>query len=286
MQPDIGLVAARFLATGLLLVLAGVPFHLAINGKKVLAREVRGLIAVLAASALVASVWWALESVAAMASTSVLALDRATVLAVFEATPLGAVLAVRIAALACLIVAAMLAARTLPILFFALVALASSAWTGHSGAAQGGYGLFQRLLDVVHLGGASLWLGALLVFLASVLREDDGPSLVRSLSAFAVTGTIVVGALALTGGVNAVMIGSEGWSMASGWTQLLAVKVFLFLAMLGLAAQNRWRLTPALAQGVPGAERRLVRSLALEAACALAIVAIVAVLGLLDPAAS
>lgn len=286
MQPDIGLVVARFLATALLLVLAGVPFHLAINGKKVLARTVRTLVAAFAASALIASVWWALESVASMASAPISTLDRDTVLAVLEATPLGTVLAVRIVALACLIVAAMLAARTLPILFFALVALASSAWTGHSGAAQGGYGLFQRLLDVVHLGGASLWLGTLLVFLAAVLRKDDRTSLVTSLAAFAATGTIVVGALAVTGGVNAVMIGSKGWSMASGWTQLLAVKVFLFLAMLGLAAQNRWRLTPALAQGAPGAERRLVRSLALEAACALAIVAIVAVLGLLDPVAS
>jgi len=286
MQPDIGLVAARFLATALLLVLAGIPFHLAINGKKVLAQNVRVLMAVLALAAVIASVWWALESVAAMASTPVSALDRETVLAVLEATPLGTVLALRIAALAGLIVSAMLAARTLPILVFALVALASSAWTGHSGSAQGGYGLFQRLLDVVHLGGASLWLGALLVFLVSVSRRVGKPSLVTSLSAFAATGTIVVGALALTGGVNAVMIGSEGWSMASGWTQLLAVKVFLFVAMLGLAAQNRWRLTPALAQGMPGAERRLVRSLALEAACALAIVAIVAVLGLLDPAAA
>lgn len=285
MQPDISLVAARFLAMTLLLVLAGIPFHLATQGKKVLARNVRVLIAALAASALVASIWWALDSVAAMASTPVSMLDRETVLDVLEATPLGSVLAVRIAALSCLIVLASLTARTLPIPFFALAALASSAWTGHSGAAQGGYGLFQRLLDVVHLGGASLWLGALLVFLASVLRQDDRASLARSLSAFAGTGTIVVGVLALTGAVNAVMIGSEGWSMASGWSQLLAVKVILFVAMLGLAAQNRWRLTPALAQGVPGAELRLVRSLALETTCAFAIVAIVAVLGMLDPAA-
>lgn len=286
MQPDIGLVAARFLATTMLLVLAGVPFHLATNGKTVLVRNVRAMVAVLAVAAVIASLWWALESVAAMASTPVTALDRETVLAVLEATPLGTVLAVRIAALACLIVAAVLATRILPILFFALAALASSAWTGHSGAAQGGYGLLQRLLDVVHLGGVALWLGALLVFLASVLRKDDRTSLVTSLSAFAGTGTIVVGALALTGGINAVMIGSDAWSMASAWSQLLAVKLFLFLAMLGLAARNRWRLTPALAQGVPGAERRLIRSLALEAACALAIVAIVAVLGLLDPAAA
>lgn len=286
MQPDIGLVAARFLATALLLVLAGVPLHLAIQGKKELARNIRVVGSLLAVLALIASIWWVLESVAAMMSAPVSALDRETLLAVLEATPLGSVLTVRITALFCLIVMASLTARILPILLIALAALSSSAWTGHSGAAQGGYGLFQRLLDVVHLAGASLWLGALLVFLASLLRHGDRPSLARSLSAFAGTGTIVVGLLALTGAVNAIMIGSQGWSMASGWTQLLAVKLLLFLVMLGLAALNRWRLAPALAQGVPGAERRLVWSLGLETACALSIVAIVAVLGLLDPAAT
>ena len=73
-----------------------------------------------------------------------------------------------------------------------LVALASSAWTGHSGAAEGALGLAQRGLDVVHLGAASLWLGALLVFLASLKGPPDRPRLVERLSAFARTGTLVV----------------------------------------------------------------------------------------------
>ncbi len=144
-------------------------------------------------------------------------------------------------------------------------------------------GLVQRGFDAIHLGAASLWLGALMVFLASLAGQPDRPRLVERLSRFARTGTVVVALLALTGTANALLIGREGWSPTSGWSLLLAAKLVLFLAMLGLAAINRWRLTPALAANAPGAERRLIRSLGLETACALAIVALVAMLGLLDP---
>jgi putative copper resistance protein D len=281
--PDSGLVLARFAALAALMALAGVPLYRLIAGDRRLDRPTRRALAVLSVLAGFASLWWAAASVAAMAAMPLSALDRATLLAVLEATPMSTVLAVRLAALASLLACLALTPRSLPAALIALVALATSAWTGHSGALEGAVGMAQRGLDAIHLGAAALWLGALLVFLASLAGKAERPRLVDRLSAFARTGTLVVVLLAVTGSANAVLIGREGCSPASGWSLLLAAKLALFLAMVGLAALNRWRLTPALAANAPGAERRLRLSLALEASCALAIVALVAVLGLLDP---
>ncbi|MCB2046846.1 MAG: copper homeostasis membrane protein CopD [Novosphingobium sp.] len=285
MQPDLGLVAARFLSMALLMASVGVPFYLLTDGQVALDRRQRNALGFIALAAICASVWWACASVAAMAATPLFDLDRETLSAVLDATPLGPVLYVRLVAALCLIAILALWPRTLPAFLIAFVALASSAWTGHSGAAEGGLGLFQRLLDVFHLGAGSLWLGALLVFVSSVFRETDHNSLVERLSAFSRTGTIVVCVLAFTGAANTLLIADGDWSPSSGWTLLLAAKLALFAAMLGLAGINRWRLTPALARGETGAERHLLWSLCLESACAIAIVALVATLGMLDPGA-
>jgi putative copper resistance protein D len=284
--PDSGLVLARMAALAALLAMAGVPLYLLTAKQALLGAQARKAVAVLAIVSMLASVWWALASVAAMAAMPIAALDRATVTAVLEATPTGAVLSTRLAAGALLIAWVVLSPRAVPAAILALAALASSAWTGHSGAAQGTVGMVQRGLDAVHLGAAALWLGALLVFLASMASQPDRPRHVERLSAFARTGTMVVVVLAVTGSANAFLIGREGWSAMSDWSVLLAAKIALFVAMLGLAAVNRWRLTPALAANMPGAQRRLAVSLTLETGCALAIIALVAVLGLLDPGAT
>ena len=55
--------------------------------------------------------------------------------------------------------------------------------------------------------------------------------------------------------------------------------------MLALAAGNRWRIVPALERGEAGADARLRRSLLLEMAVGLGVVLVVAMLGVLDPAA-
>ncbi len=286
MTPDSGLVLARFVALAAMLAMAGAPFYCLAAKQPLLGRQMRKVLALLAVVAALASLWWALASVAAMAGLAMRALDRATVIAVLEATPLGTVLALRLTALVVLLACLAVSARSLPAALIGFVALASTAWTGHSGAAEGGIGLAQRGLDAVHLSAAALWLGALLSFLTSLRGTTDRTRLVGRLSAFARTGTVVVVTLTVTGSVNAWLIARPGWSPGSGWTLLLVAKLALFAAMLGLAAVNRWRLTPALAAGAPGAERRLTVSLSFEAACALAIVALVAVLGLLDPAGS
>ncbi|WP_315760457.1 CopD family protein [Sphingomonas sp. Y38-1Y] len=73
--------------------------------------------------------------------------------------------------------------------------------------------------------------------------------------------------------------------------QLLLAKLGAFAAMVGLASLNRFRLTPALGSvASSGAARReigaLRLSLAFEAALGIAVLALVAWLGTLEPVAA
>ena len=94
--------------------------------------------------------------------------------------------------------------------------------------------------------------------------------------------------LLATGIANTLIIAGLPMDFSTVWFGLLATKLGLFAVMLGLAAANRWWLTPALAQaltsGQPGSLRAIRLSLLLETGAACAIVAIVAALGTLAPA--
>ncbi len=240
---------------------------------------------VLAALALLgagASVWWALESVAAMAGVPLADLDQPTAEAVLAATPLGAVMEWRLTVLACVIVAAIVPLKVLRLPVMALagaVALCSMALTGHAGASETA---LHRWADGLHLLAAALWIGALAAFLTDALRRRAD---VQALARFARTGSVVVAVLVLTGVVNTLAIAGFPPVLQSRWFSLLAVKIALFGLMLALAAGNRWRIVPALERGEAGAEARLRRSLLLELAAGLGVVAVVAMLGVLDPAA-
>jgi putative copper resistance protein D len=283
---DGGLVAARAIAYGALLLAAGLPLYLMTAGRGMIAtarlRLAQALVALLAA---VASVWLALAGIAAMAALPLAALDGATVSAVLAATPLGAVLAIRLAALALMLLAIGLRLPTIWAALPAAVALATAAWTGHAGATEAALGTLHRLADVIHLLAAATWLGALAMLLAGVFGLAGADDVERRLSGFAMTGSVIVALLVLTGLANTLSI--TGWPvpLASTWTLLLAIKLAMFAGMLGLAALNRWRLTPAIAPGRPDAQRNLRLSLMAEAALGLGVVALVALLGVLDPAA-
>ncbi|MCJ2180992.1 CopD family protein [Novosphingobium album (ex Hu et al. 2023)] len=86
----------------------------------------------------------------------------------------------------------------------------------------------------------------------------------------------------MTGALNVWLI-SGGRMPGGDWLLLIGLKVMLFLAMLGFATHNRWRLVPALENARPGTRERLLCSLLLETACAVAILVAVAFAGLLDP---
>jgi putative copper resistance protein D len=275
---DASLVAARLATYAALLLAAGVPLYLTA------ARE-RGawrLAGAAAIAAMVASVWWVLEAIAAMAAQPVGQIDPEMAFAVLDATPLGTVMAVRLAALLAALAALWRCHMGLAALA-ASVALATMAWTGHAGAGEGGTGALHRASDVLHLLAASIWTGALTLFFAAAIFSQDREALLRRLSGFAVIGSAIVVLLLLTGIANTLAI--AGWPIdpASDWTWLLGAKLALFLGMLALAVFNRWLLTPGLVRDPTGNLGYLKLSLALETGAVFLILAIVSWLGVLSP---
>lgn len=173
------------------------------------------------------------------------------------------------------------------------IALASLAWAGHGAMDEGWRGFLHFAADIMHLMAAGAWVGALLSFLTlcrSAKGRDDFAVLARTSTGFAVTGTFIVAALVLTGGINYYLTAGPDLQLLyrSAYGQLLSLKLGFFAIMLLLAAINRYRLAPrimaALAKG-DGREAcaELGKSLKVEFACALAILSLVAVFGLLSP---
>lgn len=186
------------------------------------------------------------------------------------------------------------------------IAVATLVWSGHAGATEGAAGLFHKVSDILHLIAAAVWIGAIGAFLLLTSRRiladmPGGLDLAsRSLDQFSRVGTICVLVIIATGLVNGQMIiGAEnlGRSLTEPYGQLLLAKLALFSLMLALAAANRWHLAPALAivkagAGTDGldsaadkakAVSAMRRSLVIEASAALAILALVAWFGTLEP---
>lgn len=242
---------------------------------------------------------------AAMGGVPIGEIDRTTVNMVISGTTTGTVWQVRIAALLLVLYFSVVGWRRPTFALVALsitaaVALATLAWTGHGAADEGALGWFHLGADIAHLLTAGIWIGALcalclLIFrpAARMAREHVHLSH-RALEGFARVGTIVVGLLIISGLINSwILIGPSnlGALFTSLYGALLLVKLLLFGAMLLLAAANRFFLTPALAMALEkgdgsSAIRSLRRSLLVESGCAIAILTLVAWLGLLAPPAS
>jgi copper resistance protein D len=230
------------------------------------------------------------------------ALDRETLGAVLSETLFGRTWTVR------LVIAAALGAT----LFFArrktggaaldrtcaLLAgclLATLAWAGHAAAEQGADRLVHLGSDALHLLAAGAWLGALWPLarlLAHARRAADASALAfaaRVTRRFSILGVVSVGALILTGAANAwYLLGSVPALFGTGYGRLLLAKLALFAAMVAFAARNRLRWTPDLraASGecAPLALRNLGRNAIAETSLGLALLGIVAALGVTVPA--
>lgn len=178
-----------------------------------------------------------------------------------------------------------------------LVVSASFAWTGH-GAATEGSGHYPHLIGaILHSWAAALWLGALAALLIMAARHRPGDAscdrvLHHALHGFSGVGTVAVAVLILSGLVNSwFMVGIDqiGGLVTTPYGWLLIAKLGLFGKMLVLAALNRFHLTPDMAGALDDpddsrvAVSRLKRSLALETLVALALLAVVAVMGTLAP---
>jgi putative copper resistance protein D len=177
------------------------------------------------------------------------------------------------------------------------VVCASLAWMGHGAATEGVAGYVHLVADIAHSLAAALWIGALIAFVFLLLpsqgKFENDRVLYESLHTFSGVGSAAVAVLIVTGLVNSwFLVGlnrlSDFWMTLYG--QVLIAKLFVFVGMLGLAASNRYRLTPGLGYELKSGSSRLNalsalrRSLLLESAAALAVLGLVAWLGTLAPA--
>jgi putative copper resistance protein D len=174
-------------------------------------------------------------------------------------------------------------------------ALATLAWGGHGTATEGPMGNVHLAADIAHILAAAAWFGALVAFFWLLFRPGldlgDAAALRAALARFSKTGSCLVAAIILTGLVNFwVLVGIDnlGALFTTLYGQLLLAKLALFAAMIGLAATNRFRLTPALGRALieERPERAIAAlriSLTLETGFMLAILALVAWLGTLEP---
>ena len=257
----------------------------------------RASVAGLAALGLLLSTLSFLQMVASMSGATIAGIDRETFDFVLFETPPGDAFLWRSVALATALVAILLRSAKIGRLVVALgagVALGTLAWTGHAAVTEGAAGTIHRLADSLHLLAAGAWLGALAILVTLLfarIEDDESVAAARSaLAGFAMAGSIIVAVIVATGLINVWMIvGVDGALRlpATLYGQILIAKLVLFTAMLGLAAANRWRLTPRLASGNAssnsGGVRALRVSIALETSAAVLILALVAWLGTLSP---
>jgi putative copper resistance protein D len=174
------------------------------------------------------------------------------------------------------------------------IALASLAWSGHGALDEGWLRFWHFLSDILHLLAAGAWLGALLalVLMASGRIGDTRLRLLAdAVKRFEWVGALIVLTVSVTGVMNYLFIvGPRLDGVLFGtYGLLLAIKVLVFAVMLVLAALNRFHLGPSLQQSLRDgqhliAANALRRSVVMELALALLIVALVAWLGTLSPA--
>jgi copper transport protein len=144
----------------------------------------------------------------------------------------------------------------------ALLALASFADSGHALAVlppmQG------RVLMLLHGLAAALWIGALDP-LRRAFALDPGPVTAALFDRFQRLGFVAVAAVVASGGTMAWLLlprWSNLWDSSYGLT--LSAKLLAVLAMLAIAALNRFWLTPRALAGVAGMKPRLLLVLRLD----------------------
>ncbi|EXS70511.1 MULTISPECIES: copper homeostasis membrane protein CopD [unclassified Sphingobium] len=299
------LIAARFAVYVDLALLFGVPLFglYALKGsERHRLLPSRSLIAFLALFGLALSSVGFLLMAASMAGTGIGGVDRSILNMLLTDTPVGWAYQIMTAALLLAFAGAVAISRR-PVAVLALgsaagaTAVATLAWSGHAAATEGNAGTIHLLADILHLLAAGAWLGALLgltLLLWQAPRNPDEAMLrtaYRALAGFSLVGSIIVGLIVATGLINgALLVGLANLMhlTTSLYGQVLLAKLLLFALMLTFAVANRFRLTPrlgaAISRGAPGeAISELRRSVMLEMATAILVLAIVAWLGTLAP---
>ena len=302
---DLPVILIRFALYADLMVLAGMTafsFH-ALTAKERVSNilPLKWPAFVLAALGFVLSGFGMLVLVAQMTGSSIRTVDLEVLREIASESGIGTAWLVRMASMAIAVVAALAINRSSAARYVLLssvsLAIATLVWTGHAGATEGWVGTAHRLSDMLHMLASAVWIGGIAAFAWMLFRPvtaQSGAHLAvahRALDRFSRVGTIAVAVIVATGIVNCLaVVGFPHFTRLplTDYGKLLIVKLLLFAAMLALAALNRWRLTPALGVAVhndnpASALAGLRRSLLAEGSAALAILAVVAWLGTLEP---
>ncbi|MBI3635047.1 MAG: CopD family protein [Candidatus Rokubacteria bacterium] len=175
-----------------------------------------------------------------------------------------------------------------------VAALALIAGAGHAAAVEPG-AAGAMLVDALHLFAAGLWIGGLLplALLARAAAGEDGadarPYAVLAARRFSRAALLLVLVLLITGAGNALThVGNVAGLVGTPYGRLLLTKLGLLAPILALGAWHRGRVLPRLhgeaaREGRP-ALRRLAAGVGVEAALALALLAVVAAMGSTPPA--
>ncbi|WP_431203512.1 copper resistance CopC/CopD family protein [Bradyrhizobium betae] len=189
------------------------------------------------------------------------------------ATSAGPALLVAMVAMLCALLALRSAwyARALAIVALVGVGL-SLAMTGHAATAPPE--ALTRPAVFLHGLGVTIWIGALAPLAA--LMSRPAIATLPVVNRFSRIAGLAVGVLALTGlALALVQLERPSALVDTRYGLILSIKLGLVILLLGLAALNRFRLTPALARGEKAASI-LRRAILLECVLALAIFAVVA----------
>lgn len=239
-------------------------------------------------------------SIAAMMGQSIWSVEWAVVEAMIERTSIGWTFILRFALLLLALMAMPTRSRASATWTIAAIlyggALLTLPWSGHAAATEGGIGLLHRLNDGLHLLAAGLWLGAIGWFTVLVAQAHRGISrfapdlLLNAMHRFRPLGIALVAIVGLTGIINAELIyglSNSANVLRTVYGQLLIAKIALFGVMLLCAARHAAISTPPTAsKGMvgPGATLASLRaSLAAELLIAIAVLGIVAILGMTSP---
>jgi copper resistance protein D len=255
-------------------------WHVNARGRSSIERQVRKVISLSLAAALVFGYAWLLLEIHALAGTTDLAQTITAIPAVLFDTRFGQVLALQTVAMAGALIAAW---RRRSILVAALAGTAVMLEAGHSHAFAMAH-IPLLLSQMLHLTAAGAWLGELLP-LFIVVREAPLEAAWHAARRLSTLGTISVSVLAATAFLQGTLL-SGGLIGLTGtaYGAVLLLKAVLFAVLISIAATNRFRLTPAVA-GRDGekARRALALSIGIETGVGLCVVFAASLLSNLEP---
>jgi putative copper resistance protein D len=250
-------------------------------------RQLHAPVMVVAVAAVAAALVWLPLEVASIGDAWTEVFNFSLMGTVLDNTTMGHVWVARALIPILLIMAAAADRPPMPVLLaLSAVALASLALTGHAMMDEGPRAAVHIINHIVHLLAAAGWIGSLVpVLLCLAALGDPARAKYASLALhrFSVMGHIAVALVVGTGIIDMFMVlGHLPVHWSSPYQALLSIKIALVAGMIGLALVNSYVLMPRVDDDNE-ATRALRRQTIAELVLATGVLALVAVLGMLDP---